>query len=258
MMDTDLLRKFRESEGEQDFNETDYTEDEENTEDEPHFSEYANSRLSYNARCKEDWMDPNGDGTSQMNNGECDIMWVSQDDINQYDFRTLLDCFGEFYKNEVAHKTYTVVMKSRSYPGSGSYMKKKVTYNNEGKWIEESVGDKLVEWGDLQLTLSFNYKNDNEVDVEFALGCPDYDIWGYGKTIRTAEVDLRDTFDSLEQYLDLEPDMEVTDLIIDYQTDIPKDKLAIEVYNELPEHQRNEDTILGRGSYKEYAAHSDY
>ena len=46
------------------------------------FAEFAEQFLSYDARCKEDWMDPKLAGKGAMNNGECDIMWVCQGDCD--------------------------------------------------------------------------------------------------------------------------------------------------------------------------------
>lgn len=106
------------------------------------FKNFVEVNLPYEARCKENWMDPSMAGTGAVNDGECDIMWVTQGEFYEEDFDTLLDTFGRYYRKATHGKTYSVVMKSRNFPGHSpyfpsrsAYMKRKVKFNN-GRWKE--------------------------------------------------------------------------------------------------------------------------
>lgn len=208
----------------------------------PSFEEYAEERLSRNARCKENWMDPSEAGKGHMNHGECDIMWVTQGDFTYSDFETLIECFGEYYKEETNGKTYTVVMKCRSYPGYGNYVKRVVSFKDGNYYIEDEEAQVLDD-GDLDLYIR---------DGEFFLYCEATDISGYGETIWEVKQSVIDCLEDLNRFAETTDGYEVSDNEVKLDGNFP-DEMTVEDYlQSVGKTEVSKDEPIGQGKYYTY------
>ena len=223
------------------------------------FEEFAEQFLSYGARCKEDWMNPKLAGKGAMNNGECDIMWVCQGDCDVDDFDQLLNAFGQFYKKETDGKTYSVVMKSRSYPGDGDYMKRKVKYTN-GSWEKVSDKDdtKVAASNSIELILKKLY---NKKGFIFVIESRDEDIYSDGQTFGEVKAGFKKELEDLNDYLQLDDGYEIanTEVIVDW--DKPDD-YSVEDFmkdNNIDEVEDDDEGIyIADGEYITYESLTEY
>ena len=234
-----------------------YNEEEPDEDDYGSFEEFAEDNyLRYECRAKEVWMDPEDAGKLSINssygNENCDIMWVCQGDCNLSDFEDLMQAFGEFYKEETNGKTYTAVMKCRSYPGAGNFIKRVVSFDNGQYTIEDSPEEVICE-GDVELKIQPHYDD----DLNFVIDCRDEDIQGWGKTIKEAVEDFESELDSLNKYVDVDPGYEITrnevtldDCGIDKDLDIGEyiDTLTPERQQEIIDNEE----ILTTGHYQTF------
>ena len=205
------------------------------------WTEYAESHLPYEARCKEDWMDPENAGTGCMNDGECDIMWVCQGDCDFYDFETLMDCFGKYYKKQTNGKTYVAVMKSRSWPGYGNYIKRIVSFNN-GKYSIKEGEPQLLCDGEVELSIYYDgaryfIKKDSEMSypVLFKLSSHSEDIEGYGETLAEVKEDFKASLEDLNDYTSWTPGYCFSHNEVELDLDKPDTYCASDWLNEYME-----------------------
>lgn len=223
------------------------------------FEEFAEQFLSYDARCKEDWMDPKLAGKGAMNNGECDIMWVCQGDCDVDDFDRLLNAFGQFYKKETDGKTYSVVMKSRSYPGDGKYMKRKVKYNN-GSWKKVSGKDdvKIAAYNDIELILKKSY---NKKGFMFVIECRNEGIYSDGQTLGEAKANFKKALEDSNDYIQLDDGYEIEDTEVTVDYDKPDD-YSVEDFmkdNNIDEVEDDDEGIyIADGEYVTYQSLTEY
>lgn len=162
------------------------------------FGDYAEAKLPHQARAK----------YFSMNPRESELTWVCQEECNENDLETLLKAFGEYYKDETAGKTYTVVMKSRSYPDN--YIKRTVSFTN-GEFNIEEEGPEVLMNGDIQL---YHYvdndgKYGDKGEHYFQLYNPEEDITAVGKTIGEVKENFVEELDKLNGFVDLEPGYKV-------------------------------------------------
>lgn len=188
------------------------------------FAEYAEERLPHEARYKEYYMEPEEAGKMYVNSGregKCDLLWVCQEDCSSEDFDTLMKAFGEYYPEETDGKTYTAIMKSRSYPGYGNFIKKVVTFHN-GDPVYEAAEKEVLFYGRIELNLGYN-----NAGFMFYISCPGEDMEGqYAKTIGEAKDFFEDELERGEEYVSFDPGYESAGYDIELDTDLPDSHTA--------------------------------
>ena len=169
------------------------------------FREFGEECLPYSCRAKEVYMDPNNAGkgsvTVGFNNEKVDLLWVCEGNCHYRDFVKLMNCFKDYYKDEVEGKTYKAVMMSRSYPGNGNFIIRKVSFIG-GKVDIQDVKIEPSTY-EIEVGLDFSeYTNKPMIYIASADGIDGRDS-GEANTLKEAEEYFLDELEYEEPYLSI-------------------------------------------------------